>query len=397
MRRSKIFLLILLLSFFIPICANSFIGISDIHLNPLFSCEQHKQRPCKVAVLLTHYPANQWPTLLSVADQGRLSYYDQDSNFTLTRLALQKAAQVARQQRIKFIILGGDLLTHDFRKQFYDAYPKAKPKQFTQFVLNTFLLLRNECRHYFQNIPVYFTLGNNDNIAGNYIVEPNGLLLHVLAKQWAPLLLNSKNERSFQKTFPKGGYYIISLPNKTPLQFINLDSVLFTNKSPTIQMKEAAQIQLIWLSSTLYKIQTQHHIAWIAMHIPPAVNYQHHLNENNWDIKEKSELFWKKQDVRILFSLLRKYHKLIQVILTGHLHIDGMQSIVLPEGTIINSFIPSISPNINTNPSFKLYQYDEKTGVLTDTQTFSISLHQKHTLSRQIRWETLKYSLDSLL
>jgi len=354
--------------------AASFIGISDIHLNPFFSCAKQKKQHCKVAALLMHFPVKQWPHFLLKADHGRLPYYGQDSNYTLVKLTLKKASQIAKQKHANFVLVTGDMMAHKLQKQFANAYPYTNQKQYQTLVLNLYKLLRNEFQHYFPNIPVYFSFGNHDSLAGNYKVIPNGLMLKSIATTWAPLLRNKQNESVFKASFPKGGYYVATLPNATPLKLVSLNSVLFTNRQPTKAMTTAAKTQFVWLNGVLNDIQSHHQAAWLAMHIPPAINSQHKLNDHNWNQQKNTHLFWGPNDIINMMKLLNRFQQQIHAIFTGHLHIDGQQEFSLPNGMIMNSFIPAVSPIIHTDPSFKVFHYQEKTARLESAKTYRIKL-----------------------
>ena len=79
-----------------------------------------------------------------------------------------------------------------------------------------------------------------------------------------------------------------------------------------------------------------------------------------------------KRQSRQLQRLLSHYPDTVKLIFSGHLHMDGMRFISRGKRpSLMDSYVPSISPIFGNHPGFKYYQYLPSTGEVIDYQTVS--------------------------
>ena len=96
------------------------------------------------------------------------------------------------------------------------------------------------------------------------------------------------------------------------------------------------------------------------MHIYETTGWWHNEAASNWNEDDNQKRF---------IEIVRKYHDLIPMEVTGHEHLSGMRTHSLDDGTgaqYLNKVIfPSITASTPTNPGFGTFEYDTETGKVS--------------------------------
>lgn len=339
-----------------------FITVADIHFNPFASCL--KQIPCPLIKALQNAPATKWQEIFEKNSSAVMPNYGEDANYFLLKSSLIAIDKIAVEKNASFILLMGDFLGHDYRKNFF-LYTQTKDNNaYVNFVAKSFAFLNLEFKAYLPYIPLIPLIGNNDSYGGDYQVIVQGRFLGDIAKQWQTLLKPAGNLPSL---FTKAGYYGLDLNNQTRLLILN--TVLFTSYDDKNKYRSAAYEELHWLQSELASAQQSNKKIILAMHIPAGIN-------NYAFITGAPRNFWKEKYTAIYNTLLQNYKDTIIAVLSGHIHLDslGVVSFSHP-AEIIFSYTPAISPIYGNNPSFKIYEYDSNSFKLLDYDTYYLKIN----------------------
>jgi sphingomyelin phosphodiesterase acid-like 3 len=198
-------------------------------------------------------------------------------------------------------------------------------------------------------------VGNNDSYTGDYNIIPNGVFLHDTANAWSTLIKDNDNRKSFNASFPVGGYYAVNLPGTKKQKLIVLNSVLFSTKITGPRVDQAAQAELTWLNFQLTQATQQHQAVLLAYHIPMGVNIYAMLKHLFGGFNE----FWQAKYNSAFKKVLQDYAGTVKGVLAGHLHVDNFQQIKLSSGVEIPvSVTQAISPIYGNDPGFKIYTFN---------------------------------------
>ena len=353
----------------------TFLTLSDIHFDPFISC--HNAVPCSLIQKLNAASYEKWP-LIFKANAKDAPEYRQDSNYTLLTSALVAAKKTADARRVKFVIILGDFLGHEFR----DHYKKyAKDNSFAgyqAFVEKNMAFLTDEIAHTFPHIDVYNVVGNNDSYNRDYISVPKGAFFEDISSMWAGLIKTKANRAALLKDFPIGGYYAVNAPGDPGLRLIVLNSVLFSYKATAKKNDQAAMEQLKWLHQELQLAHDKNQKVIIAMHIPPAIDIYATLKVRFFRLVD----LWKLNFTKLFEDDLKEYAPEMVGILSGHLHSDWSQVLTLDdEHSISISGTTSISPIFGNNPGFKVFTYSIKKRQLEHADAYVYPMDKKSTWS----------------
>lgn len=351
----------------------TFLTLSDFHFDPFISC--HNAIPCPLIQKLNAASSEKWPAIFK-ANSKDAPEYRQDSNYTLLTSALVAAKKTADERRVKFVIILGDFLGHEFR----DKYKKfAKDNAFAgyqAFVEKTMTFLTDEIAHTFPNIDVYNVIGNNDSYNRDYVSVPKGVFFKDIGSMWAGLIKTKANRAALVKNFPVGGYYAVNAPGDPGLRLIILNSVFFSYKATSKNNDQAAMEQLKWLHQELQLAHDKNQKVIIAMHIPPGIDIYATLKVRFFRLID----LWKLNFTKIFEDDLKEYAPEMVGILSGHLHSDWSQVLTLDDTHSISiSGTTSISPIFGNNPGFKVFTYSIKNRQLENADAYVYPMDKKST------------------
>lgn len=213
--------------------------------------------------------------------------------------------------------------------------------------------MRSWFQDYFPNIPVIFSIGNNDVMIHDALVSKSSVDLDSLGNIWMKDV--SKKQAI---TFKSGGFFsswiskFIKIISLNTLHYFKKNILAESCKSDTSPGSD----QLKWLESELKDVQNKEAKALIIGHIPPIKTFYHE------SCLEK------------ILNLFNKYSKVISFQAYGHLHIDDFFILMCSEIPISVAFVsPALSPVFN--PSYRIYTVDDKDGSLLDYHQFYAPLN----------------------
>lgn len=367
--KSLMFFIFVLFNLFqAKVFSASFLTLADIHFDPFIHCQYQDKNHCELINLLEKTPEKKWPMLFNNINESP-STIGRDTNFILFKKILTKAKEKSDANQVKFIIILGDLLAHEYKRQYYRYAKNPREENYRLFVNKTFRFLDFYIKEYFKNQNIYYVIGNND-FYRNYRVTPNEDFYNNI------------------RLFGKEGYYAVTLPNEKNIRLIVLNTVLFSNKAQGKNIDAAAKKELNWLDEELINANLNQQKVFIGMHIPP-----------NMDINLSDRIH--------LFTLLKFWHLIYQIqfqqilkeappvvlaIFAGHLHQDGLTYLEMGMGKK-NTLIlqtTSVSPIFGNAPGFKLYRYEIDPVKLIDYSAYFLDRsgqlyeqHAKTTVFRQ--------------
>ncbi len=252
-----------LLCFIGKIQANeNILFLTDIHFNPYTLC---REQPCQVLTRLIENDTKYWPQIL--ADDNIIDYKIETGNgFLIT--GFKNLMPIMQQNNVHNIFLTGDILAHNFYKQYFKYVDKRynNQKSFTNFSLKTSIYVLKQAKLMVNNGNVFYVLGNNDGDRADYI-SPSASFLSNMAKLLSEQL-NSEEKILFEKDFSTAGYFNLPLNKKTII--IGINSNLLSNMHPEIKL---ATLQLKWLKATLAKALEHNQQVIMLQHIPYGADF----------------------------------------------------------------------------------------------------------------------------
>jgi sphingomyelin phosphodiesterase acid-like 3 len=355
--------------------------VSDIHFEPFWD-------PAKAA-RLESAPVSEWSAILaepaSTDQAARLADLLQtckvrgaDSSYNLYESSLRAIHDDAKDA--KFVVLSGDLISHDFSCKFQTVFPKASPAEYRAFVEKTIEFVMQKLRGALPGVPVYAALGNNDSDCGDYQLDPDSAFLAEIGKSLTADFPAGERAAAL-RTFGEGGFYSAQLP--APLEHVRmlvLDDLFMSRQYATCSGNAnpaPATAQIVWMEQQLDAARRNHEKVWVMSHIPPGVNpYATAMRVLDLCSGGKPQMFLKSE---ALPDAMSNYGDVIELAIFAHTHMDEMRLLkpaadgqgagALAEGVAVK-MVPSISPINGNNPSFTVAQIDAATADLKDYQVF---------------------------
>jgi sphingomyelin phosphodiesterase acid-like 3 len=373
--------------------------ISDIHFDPL-------RDPAKVP-LLNAAPLTEWaailgapPTPTADADYAAINkscpirpLVDPNNQLFQSALVAIHQQAFAPNSPVRFAVLTGDIVGHQFDCRYKLLFPTATPAQFRAFVEKTAAYVVTGLRSALPGMPIYITLGNDDTGCHDNSLKPTDDLFLAFAARLVAQTLPPANRAAALRNYPRG-YYAASLPaplNHTRIFVLDDVYQMFNyrtcggNYAPTAQ-----NAQLSWLAAQLDQVRAHHQQAWVIAHVPPGINPYSTFNSRIYGLninvcRGGAPISFLSNDE--FAQLLAVNADIVPLALFGHSHTDEMRllkpSLGLPELTVKTTvsgplrpeqsnagvpvkILPSISPVFSELPSFTLAQIDPRTANLID-------------------------------
>ncbi len=354
--------------------------VSDIHFDPF-------QDAAKAAKLKAA-PVSEWNAILAgppSADQAaRFAEVEKtckvrgaDTSYMLYESSLRAIHDNA--SGVKFVVLSGDLIAHDFQCKYQTLFPKPRPEEYRLFIEKTIDFVMRELRGALPGVPVYGALGNNDTDCGDYQIDPDSAFLKESGKDLVPSVRGPERESEL-RTFAEGGYYSARLP--APLGHVRmlvLDDLFMARQYAACGGKAnpaPAAAQVVWLEQQLDAARRNKEKVWVMSHIPPGVNpYATAIRVLDLCSGGKPQMFLSSE---ALPEAMSNYGDVIELAIFAHTHMDEMRLLkpaaagAPPQGVAIK-MVGSISPINGNNPSFTVAAIDAATAELKDYQVFVAS------------------------
>lgn len=356
---------------FLPVTDGaSFISVADIHFNPFYICNKNN-KGCPLINKLVAASATEWPKILGQYDT-QAPRYKEDTNYVLFKSTLNELKKTAQRQHAQFVLVLGDFLSHNYKKnyQYYTADTSEKGAQ--HFIDKTMQFITKELAAAFPNINVYMVVGNNDSYAEHYSSQP--VFYKNIAPIWSKLIQDKDNRVKMQKDFAQGGYYALDIRSAKSMQkrlrLIVLNTTFFSSRA--VGMDREAQRELNWLEKQLALLDNTQDKVLIALHIPnlAAASISH-------DIPVAALGLWQACYINRFLHLLKCSAPHIMAVLPAHLHMDWAQLLQFngANGVVISA-TPSISPVVGNNPGYKVYYYHPEHYVLKNYLTYYYPLEE---------------------
>ncbi len=324
---------------------------SDVHFTPFYDATIFND--------LVNSPVEEWADIFQRSSVTELSSWGQETNYPLLIRVLDAASRSVGEGQA--VIFTGDILAHNFPETFFELYGEEDHDALRSFVYKTVVFFATQVRERLGNVPVMFTLGNNDSYAGDYLLVPGGAFLADTAEAfYDTFLLGWADRKNYFSTYPAGGYFVAESPGAKVL-FVCLNSILFSKHRTdgcTDAPDNAATIQLDWLEQVLEKAHTDKKKVFMVSHIPTGMSVYSTV-QKYMDASGKisdAQVFWTESCQTRFLEICRKYESVIEIVFSGHTHMDEYRLIPNRDGEACKATIvtPAVSPQFGNNPAFKV-------------------------------------------
>lgn len=337
---------------------------SDVHFNPMYD-------PA-IFTSLMNASEDDWEAIFNTSSITTPQSWGHESNFPLLVKALEAIQTQSTGNPV--IIFSGDILTHSFSSKFYALYDGTDEAALHSFIYKTVAFFAKEVHKYVGDIPVIFTIGNNDSYEEDYKLEPNSAFLADTANVlYTQLLLEGTDSATFLETYRYGGYYSITVG---PVTFISLDTTFFSPRAASGSEVLATE-QLLWLDQTLAAARTAGKSVWLVMHMPVGADIFSTVNNYMDDAGEISDAgaFWTAGYQSSFLDIINDYEDIIQISFAGHTHMDEyrlqINDATSSRGALVVT--PAISPVFDNDSAFKVLTVDTTSWMPTNYR--SIAYH----------------------
>ena len=345
--------------------------ISDIHFTPFYDTDLFND--------LVNSPVEQWASIFQTSSISEPLSWGNESNYPLLVRALDSAMMEIDSSSVLLFL--GDILAHKFPEKFFELYGKEDEEALRSFVYKTVVFFAAQVRERFGDLPVVFTLGNNDSYAGDYKLVPGGKFLADTAEEfYATLLLGGADSEGYFKTYPAGGYYVADPPGSKVL-FVCLNSILFSRRWIENTANEGDDIalkQLDWLELTLAEAGKAGKKVWLLTHIPPGIDIFSTVStymDKSGHISNATN-FWKEEYHGRFLEICKRYGHVIEAVFSAHTHMDEYRLLLENDGIAYNATItaPSVSPVFGNDPAFRVVTMDRENWELLDYRSVACDL-----------------------
>lgn len=215
--------------------------------------------------------------------------------------------------------------------------------------------MRSWFQDIFPNIPVIFSIGNNDGMIHDTLASKSSIDLVSLGNIW---LTEFPKEQVI--SFQSRGSFSLWISNR--IKVVSLNTLYFFKNNFMVESCKSGSspgsIQLKWLESELKDIQIKEAKALIIGHIPPL------------------KLFYHSNCLEKLLKIFSEYSSLISFQAYGHINIDDFFILEYSEVPISVALVsPALSPVFN--PSYIIYEVDGNDGTLLDYHQFYAPLNSE--------------------
>jgi hypothetical protein len=330
--------------------------MSDLHFDPMAD-------PRLVDQLAAAEP-QQWSGVLDGSGDRSLGRYGRDTNWPLLRSALSQMGETL--PRPTFVLISGDFLAHDFRKEFNATASDHSDAAYRVFVRKTMQFLGQQLEQTFPAATILSALGNNDEECGDYQLQPGGPFL----ADTLPIvrrLVGSAGGPGFDRDWQSYGNYSARAGGVRVLSTnTNFFSTHYRNACGSPADGDPGKATLAWLETELAAAKGAWERVWLLYHIPPGIDGYATLRKGS--CPSMTIPMWEQRYAEAFSALLRRYSDIVTASFVGHTHMDDFRLIGDAGGRYGFALItPAVSPIFGQNPAFRTVAYDAAGGILDQT------------------------------
>ncbi len=362
----------------------TFVLVSDFHFDPF--------DPPGLAKTLSRIDPADWASRFSKAADQAFSPYGKDTNHAL--LASSLAALSAHRADADFVVVPGDLLSHEFEKNAAAALGEPTTSDAVRrFAADTAIFVADQLGEIFPGKPVIIALGNNDSACGDYQIEPGGGFLAATRDTVRRLAGANLVTSDFDTTYAAGGYYALRHPTVPNTLVLVVNDVLWSAKYQDACGKdgiEAGEAELKWVADRLAEQKAVGGKVWLVHHIPWGIDPYSTVHAKADTCAAKTVPFFKESFSARFLDLMRTYADTVETSLSGHVHHDTYRLLLDADEHPIQAdkVPPAISPIYGQNPAFQLWRYDAASGEPTDYTTIYLANLTDASTSTPGVWQT---------
>ena len=374
-----------------PASRNKFLIVSDIHFNPMAD-------PALVAELAAAGP-DQWEAILQRTEPATFSPYGQDTNWWLLQSALDQMRKTLSHPA--FVMYTGDLLAHDFPKNYRNITRDDDPQHYRAFVLKTVEFLALEFRKRFPDTNVLLTPGNNDEDCGDYSIAAGGAFLSDTAELAREL---AGADAAFTSDWKALGSYNVPHPTVAGVRILSLNTIFFSDKYHATDFSKGCAIVestaagdlFNWLKANLAAARQAKQKVWLMFHIPPGIDG--YSTTHNYSAQPGTSTaaggacnpivpMWVPDWTQQVDGLLDEFQGTAIASFAGHTHSDDFR--LVNTAGVNKAFVlidPAVSPVYDQNPGFRIVTFD-RDGSLTDQTTYYLTNLKQASSKVRGRWK----------
>ena len=344
-----------------------FLSVSDLHFNPCYDKAIVKR--------LFQSGPEDWDSIFKSSTIKTPSPFYQDTNYPLLTSFLEDAGS---RGDFDFILFSGDFLGHDLRDLYQQSSGDASFSDYEAFISKTVSFLSACFQETFPGKVIFPCIGNDDNYDGDYKITPGSGFLDMVTECWAPILnlAEKRGQTSFFETFPKGGYYTAALPGLPNRRLIVLNNIFMSQSYAGGCAPGLVYAQLAWFKEMLSDCKEKGEKAWVVFHEPLGINVYTSLHPKNKTLADTPVPFMKTRYYEVLFRHLGTFYPDIEVIFSGHTHMDDFRVMLGSEDKplLYNHITPAVSPLFGNNPGYQVFTVNRDTLVPSDYTTRFLNL-----------------------
>jgi sphingomyelin phosphodiesterase acid-like 3 len=338
-----------------------FLMISDIHFDPMADP--------KLVDRLAAADPEKWQAILENSDANGVSRYGKDSNWPLLRSALGQMKETLPAPA--FVLLPGDFLAHNFRGEFDAAAADHSDASYRLFVQRTMRFLGMQLADTFPDTPILPALGNNDEVCGDYRLQPEGPFLADMLPILRALAGNLATPGLDRNWMSHGNYSVVVRGLRIVFPNTVFFSLHYQNACGTAAIPDPAEATLAWLETELAAAKQAQERVWLVYHIPPGVDGYATLQHGS--CPGAIVPMWNQGYAAPFDALLRRYADTLAASFAGHTHMDDFRLLGAENGYYAFTLVtPALSPIFGQNPAFRTVVYDPA-GALLDQTTYNIA------------------------
>ncbi|QRM27410.1 metallophosphoesterase [Microvirga sp. VF16] len=343
--------------------------ISDIHFNPFATSG--------IAPRLAESEPEEWPVIFAAASGQSFPRRGEDTNQALLASALSALSEKAGSADL--VVVSGDLLAHRFEEiaaRMLGMAPTSGPVRALD--VKTARYVADGLRTALPGRPILIALGNNDSECGDYQLEPGGAFLASLSDTVRELAGPDHLAADFGQTFASGGYYAMRHPVLLGITILVVNDVLWStdyrNTCGTTRI-QAAEAMMTWLERQLEDARSADRDIWLVHHIPVGIDpYATLQASSDLSCPARVAPFLKEPFASRFALLLQEYAVIIRAGFSAHTHQDSYRLLMDANVAVaVEKVTPSISPIFGNNPAFHIFDYNRRTGDITDFSTWYLA------------------------